>query len=162
MKVKTINIEIEEFEQASELTGEEKTLLEKAATAVHNSYAPYSQFHVGAAVLLANGETISAGNQENAAFPSGLCAERVALFYANSKYPGVAVKALAITAASDNFVIDSPLAPCGSCRQVIAETEMRQNSPIVFLMKGQKGPIHKITGIEQLLPFTFYEKKLKK
>ncbi len=162
MNIKTIKIEVEEFERLSEMDNEDKMLLEKAAEATNKSYAPYSQFHVGAAVLLENGEIISAGNQENAAYPSGLCAERVALFYAKSKYPDVAVKSVAITAKSENFSIEGPLPPCGSCRQVIAETEKRQNKPIKIIMKGEKGPIHKVTGIESLLPFTFYEEKLKK
>ena len=162
MKIKTIKIEIEEFERLSEMNKEDKMLIENAAEATKNSYAPYSQFHVGAAVLLENGEIITAGNQENAAYPSGLCAERVALFYAKSKYPDVAVKSIAITAKAENFSIEGPLPPCGSCRQVIAETEKRQNKPINILMTGETGPILKVKGIETLLPFTFYEEKLKK
>ncbi len=162
MTIKTLKIEIEEFESSKSLPEEEKRLLEKAVEAVNKSYAPYSEFHVGAAVLLENGEVISAGNQENAAYPSGLCAERVALFYAKSQYPDVKVKSIAVTARSDNFSIEGPLPPCGACRQVIAETEKRQDSPIDILMAGEKGPVHKVTGIESLLPFTFYEEKLKK
>ncbi len=162
MKRTTIKIEVEEFEHLTEMVKDDKILLAKATEAVNKSYAPYSEFHVGAAVLLENGEIISAGNQENAAYPSGLCAERVALFYAKSQYPNIAVRAIAITAKSDNFDIEEPLPPCGSCRQVIAEAEKRQNIPITILMRGEKGKIRKIIGIEQLLPFTFYEKKLKK
>jgi cytidine deaminase len=162
MNKKTVVIEIEEFERLSEMNGDDRMLLEKAVDATNNSYAPYSEFHVGAAVLLENGEIITAGNQENAAYPSGLCAERVALFYAKSKYPDTAVLSIAITAKSENFSIEGPLPPCGSCRQVIAETEKRQNKPIAIIMKGEKGPVHKVTGIESLLPFTFYEEKLKK
>jgi len=162
MTIKTLKIEIEEYESSKALPEKEHMLLEKAVEAVNKSYAPYSEFHVGAAVLLENGEVISAGNQENAAYPSGLCAERVALFYAKSQYPDVKVKSIAITARSDNFSIEGPLPPCGACRQVIAETEKRQNAPIDILMAGEKGPVHKVTGIESLLPFTFYEEKLKK
>ncbi len=162
MTIKTLKIEIEEYESPRSLPREEGMLLQKAREAVNSSYAPYSEFHVGAAVLLENGEVITAGNQENAAYPSGLCAERVALFYAKSKYPDVKVKSVAITARAKNFSIEGPLPPCGACRQVIAETEKRQDSPISIVMAGEKGPVHKVTGIESLLPFTFFEERLKK
>ena len=102
-------------------------MLQHAQEAIEGSYAPYSEFRVGAAVLLENGEVIKGSNQENAAYPSGLCAERVAIFHAKSKYPDLKVKSIAITAASDNFITKSPITPCGACRQVIAETESRQN-----------------------------------
>ncbi len=159
---KEIKLEYFEYEEEKELTKEEQNLLNDALEAVSRSYAPYSEFHVGAAVLLENGEVVCGSNQENAAYPSGLCAERVALFYANSKFPNVAVKALAITAKADHFPIETPLMPCGSCRQVIAETENRQQSKIKLIMKGTTGPVQVMNGIDTLLPFTFYEKKLQK
>lgn len=162
MKKKEIKLEYFEFENEQALSAEEQELLKNALDAVERSYAPYSEFHVGAAVLLENGEIVCGSNQENAAYPSGLCAERVALFYANSKYPNVAVKALAITAKADHFTIDQPIMPCGSCRQVIAETENRQQSEIKLIMKGTTGPVQVMNGIDTLLPFTFYEKKLQK
>ncbi len=162
MNTKEIKIIITEFTGTSELPEEERNLLQQAVKSASNSYAPYSEFHVGAAVLLENGEIICGSNQENAAYPSGLCAERVALFYANSKYPGVKVKTLAISAHADHFVIDKPISPCGTCRQVIAETENRQKSKIRMLMQGETDIINMTEGIASLLPLTFYEEKLKK
>lgn len=162
MKKKEFKIVVTEFAGAEELPEEDRQLLQEAAKSAEKSYAPYSEFHVGAAVLLENGEIILGSNQENAAYPAGLCAERVALFYANSKYPGVAVKALAIAAHADHFIIDKPISPCGTCRQVIAETENRQQSKIKILMQGESGPVNVTEGIENLLPLTFYEEKLKK
>lgn len=162
MEVKKFEVAIEQYNNADELTEKEKNLLQEARVAVTNSYAPYSEFHVGAAVLLENGEIIHGNNQENTAYPSGLCAERVALFYAKSKYPDVAVKAIAITAKADHFVIKEPIAPCGSCRQVIAETEHRQKNKIRVIMQGQQGPVVATEGIDNLLPMVFQEDKLKK
>ena len=162
MNTKEIKIIITEFTGTSELPEGERNLLQQAANSASHSYAPYSEFHVGAAVLLENGEIVCGSNQENAAYPSGLCAERIALFYANSKYPGVKVKTLAISAHADHFVIDKPISPCGTCRQVIAETENRQQSKIKIFMQGETGPVNMTEGVENLLPLTFYEEKLKK
>ena len=162
MNVKEIKIKITEFPDVAGLPEEEKNLLQQAAKSALKSYAPYSEFHVGAAVLLENGKVICGSNQENAAYPSGLCAERVALFYANSQYPGVKVKALAISAHAEHFLVDKPLAPCGACRQVIAETENRQQSKIKIIMRGETGAVNMTEGIESLLPLTFYEENLKK
>lgn len=162
MHTSEIKIKITTFPEVSELPEEEQKLLQQAAKSVSQSYAPYSKFHVGAAVLLDNGEVICGSNQENAAYPSGLCAERVALFYANSKYPDAKVKILAIAARADYFQIDKPISPCGTCRQVMAETENRQQSKIKILMQGASGPVNMTEGIENLLPLTFYEDKLKK
>jgi len=162
MEIRKLEINIEQYGKPDELSDEEQKLLREALYAVDGSYAPYSEFHVGAAVLLENGIVIKGGNQENSAYPSGLCAERVALFYANSQYPGIAVKAIAITAKADHFVIETPIAPCGSCRQVIAETEHRQKKKIRVIMQGQKGPVLATEGIENLLPLVFQEEKLKK
>ncbi len=162
MNTKEIKIKITEYLATSELPEEDQKLLQQAAKSASRSYAPYSEFHVGAAVLLENGEIICGSNQENAAYPAGLCAERVALFYANSQYPGVKVKALAVTAHADHFIIDKPISPCGTCRQVIAETESRQQRKIKILMQGESGPVNMTEGIENLLPLTFYEEKLKK
>ncbi len=162
MKIKEITIKFLEYENDQELLQEEQNLLDDAFKSVEKSYAPYSEFHVGAAVLLENGVVITGSNQENAAYPSGLCAERVALFYANSQYPEIKIKALAIRAKADHFHVDNPITPCGSCRQVIVETEHRQQQKIKIIMKGETGPIHVVSGIEALLPFTFYEEKLKK
>ncbi len=162
MKIRNINIQIEEYDSAESLKQPEAQLLEHAQEAIAGSYAPYSEFRVGAAVLLENGEVIKGSNQENAAYPSGLCAERVAIFHAKSKYPGLKVKSIAITAASDNFITKSPVTPCGACRQVMAETENRQNEKIRIIMKGQEGIVQAVNGIENLLPFMFNEEQLKK
>ncbi len=162
MKKKELKIIINEFSGEEELSEPDRKLLQEAARSAAQSYAPYSEFHVGAAVLLENGEIICGSNQENAAYPAGLCAERVALFYANSRYPNVRVVALAITARADHFIIDRPISPCGTCRQVIAETESRQQSKIKIIMQGESGPVNMTEGIENLLPLTFYEEKLKK
>jgi len=109
MEIRKLEINIEQYGKPDELSDEEQKLLREALYAVDGSYAPYSEFHVGAAVLLENGIVVKGGNQENSAYPSGLCAERVALFYANSQYPGVAVKAIAITAKADHFVIEAKM-----------------------------------------------------
>jgi cytidine deaminase len=162
MKIRNINIQIEEYDSAESLKQPEAQLLEHAQEAIAGSYAPYSEFRVGAAVLLENGEVIKGSNQENAAYPSGLCAERVAIFHAKSKYPGLKVKSISITAASDNFITKSPVTPCGACRQVMAETENRQNEKIRIIMKGQEGIVQAVNGIENLLPFMFNEEQLKK
>jgi cytidine deaminase len=162
MKIRNINIQIEEYDSAESLKQPEAQLLEHAQEAIAGSYAPYSEFRVGAAVLLENGEVIKGSNQENAAYPSGLCAERVAIFHAKSKYPDIKVKSIAITATSDNFITKSPITPCGACRQVIAETESRQNEKIRIIMKGQEGIVQAVNGIENLLPFMFKEEQLKK
>ncbi len=162
MKVKKLEINIEEYTDFEELPDEYKKLLKDAGEATESSYAPYSEFHVGASVLLENGVVIKGSNQENSAYPSGLCAERVALFYAKSKYPDVAVKAIAITAKSEHFVVNKPITPCGSCRQVIAETESRQDGKIKIIMAGQKSNILVVEGIESLLPLVFQEDSLKK
>jgi cytidine deaminase len=162
MKILKPEISIEQYPGPEELTLEEQNLLQEARDAVNGSYAPYSEFHVGAAVLLENGVIIKGSNQENSAYPSGLCAERVALFYASAQYPGVAVKALAITAKADHFVVKSPVTPCGACRQVIAETEHRQQNSIRIIMHGQEGEVLATKGIGHLLPLTFQEEKLKK
>ena len=162
MEIKKINISYEEYKDGEKLPTSDASLVDEAAKAIDGSYAPYSEFHVGAALLLEDGSVVTGSNQENAAYPSGLCAERVALFYASSKYPGVAVKALAITGRSDHFITIDPITPCGSCRQVIAETENKQGTKIRVIMKGEKGIARVVEGIDSLLPMVFHEDKLKK
>lgn len=162
MKEQKITISFCEYAEGEELPEGENFLVEQATAALETSYAPYSQFSVGAAVLLEDGEIIRGSNQENTAYPSGLCAERVAIFTAKAKYPNMPIKAIAVTARSDNFEVNSPITPCGACRQVIAETEKRQNSKIKIIMKGQTGPVLTADGIESLLPLVFHEEKLKK
>lgn len=143
----------------NELTTEESLLIEKAREQVSKSYAPYSKFSVGAAVLLENGEIFAGSNQENSAYPSGLCAERVAMFYANAQYPEVAVKTLAITAFSDGSFLQEPITPCGSCRQVLLETENRFEKDITVFLDGQKY-IYRLDKVKELLPLSFGKSNL--
>lgn len=143
--------------QPEELTAEEQHLLSLAIEATSRSYAPYSRFHVGAAVRLDNGEEIIGSNQENAAYPSGLCAERTALFAAGTLYPDVPVSLLAIAArGTDGELLSEPCSPCGSCRQVIIESEKRAGRPIRILLYGRRC-VYVIDGIAQLMPLMFSE-----
>ena len=137
-----------------ELLSEEKIIVDKAKEATFRAYAPYSGFQVGAAALLANGEIITGNNQENVAFPSGLCAERTTLFYAHSQYPDEAVKALAIAAYTKGDFLERPISPCGACRQVMLETEMRFKQPIEIILYGKK-EILIVESIKDLLPLAF-------
>ena len=143
--------------QMDELSTEEQHLVNLAIEATHRSYAPYSHFHVGAAVRLENGEEIIGCNQENAAYPSGLCAERTALFSAGAQYPDVPVEMLAIAArGTDGELLSDPVSPCGSCRQVIIESETRAGHPIRILLYGRKC-VYVIDGIGKLMPLMFSE-----
>lgn len=140
-----------------ELTDAEKHLIELAIEATGRSYAPYSHFCVGAAVRLANGVEILGCNQENAAYPSGLCAERTALFAAGAQYPDEPVEMLAIAArGTDGELTDEPTGPCGSCRQVIIESETRSHGRIKILLYGRRC-VYVINGIGQLMPLSFTE-----
>lgn len=136
------------------LTNQEKTLINTAKEAVFKAYAPYSKFKVGAAVLLENGEIITGSNQENAAYPSGTCAERVALFYANSLYPNISVAAIAIAAFTNNKYVQNPISPCGACRQVLSEVELRQQKPITIYLYGESD-IFMLESTKHLLPLHF-------
>ncbi len=140
--------------QYDELSNEDKRLIDESIEATRRSYAPYSKFSVGAAALLDNGVTVTGTNQENAAYPSGLCAERTTLFYANSQYPHSAVKTLAIAARTERDFINTPIPPCGACRQVILETEKRFGNSIRILLYG-KSCIYLVEGISDLLPLSF-------
>lgn len=137
-----------------ELNKAEQDLMTSAMEATTRSYAPYSKFSVGAAALLANGIVVTGTNQENAAYPSGLCAERTTLFYANSQYPDQPVLSLAIAARTEKDFIDLPIPPCGACRQVILETEKRYKQPIRILLYGKK-EIYEVKSIGDLLPLSF-------
>ncbi len=151
---KEITINFEVIANYDHLTDIEKTLFEKARNVRAQAYAPYSNFWVGCAVLLENGEIITGSNQENAAYPSGICAERTTLFYANSQYPDLPVEALAIAAQTSGDFIDHPTAPCGACRQVILETEERYNQPMRIYLYGKK-EIYIVESIRSLLPLCF-------
>ena len=143
-----------------ELKISEKNLIDKAKDAVKQSYSPYSRFQVGAAVLLLDsGDIIQGSNQENAAFPSGLCAERTALFYANSRYPQNAVEAIAIAAFSNGDFTEEPITPCGACRQVMVEVQNRFKHPVRLLLYGKK-KIFVIDDITAILPLSFGDSQL--
>ena len=154
MKDVIIETKFTEFDSINQLSRELKTLSEKAIEAIENAYAPYSEFYVGAAVLLENGEIITGTNQENAAYPSGLCAERTAIFYANSKYPNVAVKAIAVSAKKNGELLPNPIPPCGACRQVLLETETRFNKKMAVLMIS-KNSVLTTEDAKSLLPLSF-------
>ncbi|MCL6264871.1 cytidine deaminase [Flagellimonas myxillae] len=155
MKKQQIGFELSIYENPEELPQKEQKLLQAAEDARENAYAPYSSFKVGAAILLENGETVIGNNQENASYPSGLCAERVAVFQAGARYPGVPIVAIAISATSKDYVVDEPAAPCGNCRQSIIEYEQRQNKPIALLLRGEIGAVYKCTSIGDILPLAF-------
>lgn len=148
------------YDDERELDAKDAELLRHAHEAVKNSYAPYSKFHVGAAVRLANGIIVKGNNVENAAYPSGLCAERVALFSAQAQYPDVPVEAIALTAASEQSEVNEPIPPCGACRQVMVETEQRSKRPMRIICQGNNGPIMVFDGVETLMPFIFVDKFL--
>ena len=143
------------YDSLDELDSQDADLLSRAHEATANSYAPYSKFNVGAAVRMANGEIVTGNNIENAAYPSGLCAERVALFAAQAKFSGVPVEALAVVAHSETKTIDEPVAPCGACRQVMVEVEQVSKRPMRVLCQGEMGSIMVFDGIESLMPFIF-------
>lgn len=137
-----------------EIPAEYVELIEEAKRQTQKAYAIYSNFQVGAALLLENGKIIGGNNQENAASPSGICAERTAVFYANSQYPNVPIKAIAIAAYTNNDFISTPISPCGSCRQVLLETENRYGKDIQLILYGKKR-IYVLSKVRQLLPFSF-------
>ena len=151
------NVLVYNYEELSDVY---KMLVDEAKKATQNSYAPYSKFNVGAAILLENGEVVSGTNQENAAYPSGLCAERVTMFYANSKYPDVAPKALAIATYADGDFLEEPITPCGACRQVLLESEIRYDVDIDVLLYGRKG-VYVVKSVKALLPLAFDKSALK-
>ena len=153
---------ITELDSLNELSVEEKALMMEAKTASDSAYAPYSNFFVGAAALLENGLIITGNNQENVAYPSGLCAERVAVYAAGAKFPGVKIKTIAITAKSKSFLVNYPVSPCGACRQAMAEYENRYQSDIRLILMGEEGKIHIVDSVSTLLPLIFKEEGLKK
>ncbi len=155
MKTKEITIKYFETELASDLEPADKLLLESAAGAAKQAYAPYSGFRVGAALRLGNQTIVTGNNQENAAYPSGLCAERVAIFSASSQNPGVIIESIAITVNTDQKKITVPVPPCGACRQVIAEYEQKQGKKIRIIFAGETGRIILVDGIDSLLPMSF-------
>ncbi len=162
MKEKSIKILYQEFESIKDISNEEKLLLETAKEAAKKAYAPYSNFYVGAALLLEDDTIVIGNNQENNAFPSGLCAERVAVFAASSQFPEKQIKAIAITATSAKINIDYPVSPCGACRQVLFEAEFKQKSNIKVILSGNSGKAIILNSVTDLMPLNFFEEELKK
>jgi len=150
------------YDSEAEMTDEYQELLKNARAACNSSYAPYSHYHVGAAVQMADGSVITVSNQENMSFPAGICAERVALFTAVTKFPEICVKSIAISAKSDSFPVNEPVPPCGICRQAILEYELKFKNKIQMILGGENGKIFVINGIQNLLPLAFVEKNLMK
>ena len=143
------------FDNVNELPNEALSLMQKAIEARGKAYAPYSKFNVGAALLLDNGEVITGNNQENASYPSGLCAERTAIYYAGSQFPNSKIVRMAISAGSKRNQTTKPIPPCGACRQAIAEYEIKQESPIEIYFMGETGAVAKSNSLANLLPLVF-------
>jgi cytidine deaminase len=159
MKEITIEFKAKIYQNLAEMPDSYQKLVMSAREAASRAYAPYSGYKVGAAVEMANGEVITGNNQENAAYPSGLCAERTALFYASSLYPGISVQMLAVSTFLNNPEKGEFAKPCGSCRQVIAEYEDLAGKPICLLLDGG-GVIAEVEGVDTLLPFRFRKSDL--
>jgi cytidine deaminase len=155
MKEIKITSQFTSYNSTNELPIEIQSLLKKATAIRKKAYAPYSKFKVGTAILLDNGQIVLGSNQENAAYPSGLCAERVAVFQAGTLYPEAKIKSIAISAASEQNTTSFPIPPCGACRQSIAEYELRQNSNIEIYFTGEIGEIYKSDSLKNLLPLLF-------
>jgi cytidine deaminase len=154
MKQRAYTVRLYEYDQLDELSEEQVLLVNNAIKAARDAYAPYSEYHVGAAVRLANGEIVIGSNQENAAYPSGLCAERVALFYAGARHPDVPVLSVAIAAIRKGIVQEEPIAPCGACRQVLYEKESQGDTPLEIILYGSK-KIQVLSKVTDLLPLPF-------
>ena len=155
MKSIKITSELQVYDSLGELPREVSVLMQQAFEARDNAYAPYSRFKVGAAILLENNEVVIGSNQENASYPSGLCAERTAIFYSGAKYPGVKMKTIAISAKSLKHEVTAPVSPCGACRQVMAEYEMNQSDNIELYFMGETGKVLKAKSVKDLLPLIF-------
>ena len=160
MKEKKIKLSFISAE-LSELSTQEKELVASAKLAVNTAYAPYSGFLVGASVLLNNGEIINGSNQENVAYPSGLCAERVALFYAGAHFPDAKIKTITVSVMSKNFKVTDVISPCGACRQVMAEYEDKQEQAIKVILHSPTDKVLIANTVESLLPFMFKSPLLK-
>ncbi len=155
MKEISFTTQFLEFEHLTDLPIDVQQLMDQAIEIRKKAYAPYSKFRVGVAILLDNGKVVMGSNQENAAYPSGLCAERVAIFQAGAVYPDAKILKMAITAASDTNTTKTPIPPCGACRQSIAEYEIKQDQPIAIYFMGEIGSIYKSDSLKNLLPFMF-------
>ena len=160
MKEIQIETKLSVFESFEELSQSEKEFMNQAVEIRKKAYAPYSKFQVGAAIVLDNGVLLQGSNQENAAYPSGLCAERVVIFYAGANYPNNKIMKLFISATPSDRDSENPIPPCGSCRQSIAEYEIKQDLPIEIYFMGAKGAVYKSDSLKNLLPFMFDKSNL--
>ena len=147
-------INYEEFSSASQMTPEDQEMVAAALDAQKGSYSPYSHFQVGASLKLENGLVLKGANQENAAYPSGLCAERTVMFYAGANYPDIPFDTLAIAGSDHGVLCESPASPCGACRQVMAEYQKKHNKPFNIILVGSKR-IRKFHCVDDVLPFIF-------
>ena len=154
MTSKEIKIAYQEFDSIDELEAKDRELAQAAVEATAQAYAPYSKFNVGAAVLFEDGVIVKGANQENAAYPSGLCAERTALFYASASRPDKAMVAIAIAAGQDGQLCDMPATPCGACRQVMAQYQLKSGLPMRVLLVGAH-KIWRFEKVDDLLPLIF-------
>lgn len=155
MEKRPVGFELIIYPSGAGLPQADRRLLDAAWQALEGAYAPYSRFRVGAALLLDTGETVIGSNQENASFPSGLCAERVAVFQAGARFPGTPIQTIAIVARSADGSLQVPAAPCGNCRQAILEYENRQGNPIRILLQAGQGVIYECPSMAALLPLGF-------
>jgi cytidine deaminase len=160
MKEISITSKFTAFDSVSELPIDIQSLMKQAIEIRKKAYAPYSRFRVGTALLLDNGKIVLGSNQENAAYPSGLCAERVAVFSAGALYPDAKIIKMAITATSDTNPTLTPISPCGACRQSISEYEIKQEMPIEIYFMGESGNVYKSDSLKNLLPLQFDKKML--
>jgi cytidine deaminase len=149
------------YDSVDELPENQQKLLKEARNVTKNAYAPYSNFQVGAVAMMANGETVSGSNQENASFPVGLCAERVLLGTISSLFPRVPVETIAISYKSEHQKSDHPISPCGMCRQALQEYEGRVSHPVQLILGGMEGPVYVIDSASKLLPLAFTSEELR-
>lgn len=160
-KKEVYNFSFDVFDSSEDLNQQDAFLLSEARSVTQFAYAPYSNFNVGAAARLVNGETVTGTNQENAAYPAGLCAERVLLSTASALFPGIAIDTLAISYHNLKGKSDSPVSPCGICRQTLTEFQQRTDHPIRIILSGMKGKVQIIENAQQLLPFCFGSEDMK-
>lgn len=150
------------YNKVSELSDDDRMLLEEAKQSVDTSYAPYSKFHVGCALRLNNGVIVKGSNQENIAYPSGLCAERVAIFSAGATYPDQPVRSMAITVKAEEFEVKEPIMSCGACLQSMSEFELKFKQPMRIILQGETGDIYVAEGLKTFMPFMFWLEELKR
>ncbi len=156
--MKELSINYELFDTWKDLSQDDQVLVQKAYEIAKKAYAPYSKFHVGASVLLEDGSIVLGNNQENVAFPSGTCAERTALFYAGANFPDKKIIKIVVVAKGEFADLESVLSPCGGCRQVMLESELRQETPIEVILVSQNEKTIRLKSVKDLLPFAFTAK----